>query len=48
MYCASKYFVEALSEGTRREVVGTGIRVTTIQPGDCKTDLVTTNTDTEV
>ena len=47
VYCASKYFVEALSEGTRRELVGTGIRVTTIQPGDCATDLVKTNTDKE-
>ena len=87
VYCASKYFVEALSEGTRRELVvsaapllhrcrlglcsleastplpsvrvlvrvvsgrwcgqGTGVRVTTIQPGDCATDLVMENTDKE-
>ena len=47
VYCASKYFVEALSEGTRRELKGTGVRVTTIQPGDCATDLVRQNTDTE-
>lgn len=47
VYCASKYFVEALSEGTRRELVGTGLRVTTIQPGDCRTDLVMNNTDKE-
>lgn len=39
VYCASKYFVEALSEATRRELIGTGLRVTTIQPGDCATDL---------
>ena len=47
VYCASKYFVEALSEATRRELIGTGIRVTTIQPGDCATDLVQQNTDEE-
>ena len=47
VYCASKYFVEALSEGTRRELVGSGVRVTTIQPGDCATDLVRNNTDEE-
>jgi NADP-dependent 3-hydroxy acid dehydrogenase YdfG len=47
VYCASKYFVEALSEATRRELVGTGLRVTTIQPGDCATDLVQNNTDKE-
>ena len=29
------------------QLVGTGIRVTTIQPGDCATDLVATNTDLE-
>ena len=47
VYCASKYFVEAMSEGLRREVVGTGLKVTTIQPGDCATDLVMNNTDKE-
>jgi NADP-dependent 3-hydroxy acid dehydrogenase YdfG len=47
VYCASKYFVEALSEATRRELVGTGLRITTIQPGDCATELVKNNTDTE-
>ena len=47
VYCASKFFVEALSEATRRELVGTGLRITTIQPGDCATDLVRNNTDKE-
>ena len=47
VYCASKFFVEALSEATRRELVGTGLRVTTIQPGDCATDLVRNNSDKE-
>jgi NADP-dependent 3-hydroxy acid dehydrogenase YdfG len=47
VYCASKFFVEALSTGTRAELIGTGVRVTTIQPGDCKTELVMNNTDKE-
>ncbi|CAM9262432.1 unnamed protein product [Choristocarpus tenellus] len=47
VYCGSKFFVEAMSEGLRREVVGTGLKVTTIQPGDCATDLIMNNTDNE-
>lgn len=47
VYSASKFFVEAMSEGLRREVVGTGLKVTTIQPGDCATDLIMNNTDKE-
>ncbi|CAM9715035.1 unnamed protein product [Phaeothamnion confervicola] len=47
VYCGTKYFVEATSEGLRRELVGTGVRVTTIQPGDVATDLVMHNTDAE-
>ena len=39
--------MEALSTGTRAELIGTGLRVTTIQPGDCKTELVMNNTDEE-
>ena len=48
VYCASKHFVEVMSEGLRREVVGTGIKVTTIQPGDVgSTELVMKNSDAE-
>lgn len=47
VYCASKFFVEALSTGTRQELIGSGLRITTVQPGDCKTDLVKNNTDKE-
>ena len=43
----AEQFVEALSEATRRELIGTGLRITTIQPGDCATDLVKENTDEE-
>ncbi|GMI20794.1 hypothetical protein TrRE_jg9950 [Triparma retinervis] len=48
VYCASKTFVEVLSEGTRREVVGTGVKITTIQPGDVGgTELIMKNSDKE-
>jgi len=48
VYCASKRFVETLTEVTRRELVGTGVSLTTIQPGDVKgTELVLKNTDEE-
>ena len=40
VYSASKFFVEALSQGLRLETVGTGVRVTTIQPGNVDTGLV--------
>lgn len=46
MYCASKHFCEILTEITRREVVGTGVTLHTIQPGDVKgTELILQNTD---
>mmetsp|Transcript_14869 Transcript_14869/g.30588 ORF Transcript_14869/g.30588 Transcript_14869/m.30588 type:complete len:259 (+) Transcript_14869:77-853(+) len=48
VYCASKTFVEVLSEGTRRELVGTGVKITTIQPGDVGgTELIMKNSDKE-
>lgn len=48
VYCASKRFVETLTEITRRELVGTGVTLCTIQPGDVKgTDLIMKNTDKE-
>lgn len=48
VYCASKRFVETLTEITRRELVGTGVTLHTIQPGDVKgTELIMKNTDTE-
>ena len=46
VYCASKAFVETLCECTRRELVGTGVTLTTICPGDVKgTELIMSNTD---
>ena len=47
VYCASKAFVETLTEITRRELVGTGVMLSTIQPGDVKgTELIMKNSDT--
>lgn len=46
VYCASKTFVETLCEVTRRELVGTGVTLTTICPGDVKgTELIMNNSD---
>ena len=47
VYSASKYFVEALSKGLRLETAGTGLRVTTIQPGNVATDLLAMSGDEE-
>ncbi|CAA9462669.1 MAG: 3-oxoacyl-[acyl-carrier protein] reductase [uncultured Rubrobacteraceae bacterium] len=47
VYSASKFFVEALSQGLRLETAGTGIKVTTIQPGNVATDLSSLSTDVE-
>ena len=48
VYCASKRFVETLTEITRRELVGTGVTLSTIQPGDVKgTELIMKNSDKE-
>ena len=33
MYCATKYFIEGLTQGLRLEIVGSGVKVTSIQPG---------------
>ena len=47
VYSASKFFVEALSQGLRLETAGTGVRVTTVQPGNVDTGLVDLTTDGE-
>lgn len=47
VYSASKFFVEALSQGLRLETAGTGIKVTTIQPGNVATDLLSLSGDEE-
>jgi len=47
VYCASKAFVTSFSKALRSECVGTGVRVTDIQPGDVATNLIKANTDKE-
>lgn len=47
VYSASKFFVEALSQGLRLETAATGVKVTTIQPGDVATDLQGLSYDAE-
>ncbi|KAK8050111.1 NRPS-like enzyme [Apiospora phragmitis] len=47
VYSASKFFVEATLQSLRLETAGTGLRVTSIQPGNVATDLLGMSTDTE-
>ncbi|CAA9460824.1 MAG: hypothetical protein AVDCRST_MAG58-2517 [uncultured Rubrobacteraceae bacterium] len=47
VYSASKFFVEALSQGLRLETAGTGVKVTTVQPGNVATNLHSMSTDEE-
>lgn len=47
VYSASKFFAEALSKGLRLETAGTGVRVTTIQPGNVSTELLSHSGDSE-
>lgn len=47
VYSASKFFVEALSKGLRLETANTGVKVTTVQPGNVATDLLALSGDEE-
>jgi len=47
VYNAAKAFVHVFSRGLRAECVGTGLRVTDIQPGDTATNLIQANDDAE-
>lgn len=46
-YSATKFFVEAFCQGMRLENADKGLKVTTIQPGDCRTELSKLTTDEE-
>lgn len=46
VYSGSKFFVEAVLSSLRLETVGTGLRVTSVQPGNVATDLHALSTDT--
>ncbi|KAF3344183.1 3-oxoacyl-[acyl-carrier-protein] reductase [Verticillium dahliae VDG2] len=47
VYSASKFFVEATLQSLRLETAGTGLRVTSIQPGNTATELLGMSTDAE-
>eukprot|EP00746_Dinoflagellata_sp_MGD_P062038 gnl/MRDRNA2_/MRDRNA2_26156_c0_seq1.p1 gnl/MRDRNA2_/MRDRNA2_26156_c0~~gnl/MRDRNA2_/MRDRNA2_26156_c0_seq1.p1 ORF type:complete len:276 (+),score=61.25 gnl/MRDRNA2_/MRDRNA2_26156_c0_seq1:88-915(+) len=47
VYNAAKTYIQVLSKGLRAEAVGTGVRITDIQPGDVGTDIYMNNTDSE-
>ncbi|TAQ85771.1 hypothetical protein B7494_g5917 [Chlorociboria aeruginascens] len=47
VYSASKFFVEATLQSLRLEVVGSGLRVTSVQPGNTATGLLGISTDAE-
>lgn len=47
VYSASKFFVEATLQSLRLETAGTGLRVSSIQPGNTATDLLGMSTDRE-
>jgi thioester reductase-like protein len=47
VYSASKFFVEATLQALRVETAGTGLRVTSIQPGNTATELLGMSTDEE-
>jgi NADP-dependent 3-hydroxy acid dehydrogenase YdfG len=44
---SGKFFVEAVSQALRLETAGTGLKVTTIQPGNVATDLLAMSGDDE-
>jgi NADP-dependent 3-hydroxy acid dehydrogenase YdfG len=47
VYSASKFFVEATLQSLRLETAGTGLRVTSVQPGNVATELLSMSTDAE-
>lgn len=47
VYSGTKFFLEGMAQGMRSELKGSGVRVTNIQPGDVKTELLQHSTDKE-
>eukprot|EP00011_Vannellida_sp_DIVA3-517-6-12_P006160 CAMPEP_0114616952 /NCGR_PEP_ID=MMETSP0168-20121206/6949_1 /TAXON_ID=95228 ORGANISM="Vannella sp., Strain DIVA3 517/6/12" /NCGR_SAMPLE_ID=MMETSP0168 /ASSEMBLY_ACC=CAM_ASM_000044 /LENGTH=242 /DNA_ID=CAMNT_0001828077 /DNA_START=17 /DNA_END=741 /DNA_ORIENTATION=- len=48
VYCATKWAVEAITQGLRNETKGTKIRVTSVQPGATTSELCNSITDKSV
>lgn len=48
VYCGTKWAVEAILQGLRLEIAGSGVRVTSIQPGSTDTELASAITDEEI
>lgn len=47
IYSGSKFFIEAVLQSLRLETVGSGLRVTSVQPGNTETELFGLSTDQE-
>lgn len=47
VYSGTKFFVEAVLQGLRLETVGSGLRVTSVQPGNVGTDLLDLSSDAQ-
>ncbi|KAF2762990.1 putative hybrid NRPS/PKS enzyme [Pseudovirgaria hyperparasitica] len=47
VYSASKFFVEATLQSLRLETAGSGLRITSVQPGNTATDLLGMSSDKE-
>lgn len=48
VYCGTKFAVHAISEGLRKEVAGSKVRVSVIAPGLIETELLNHSTDAQI